>query len=51
MIMEKEPKRKIIILTHHSPTTIAASMDPRNAGSTISSGFGTALTAEVCWKS
>ncbi|TVY32036.1 Uncharacterized protein LSUB1_G008412 [Lachnellula subtilissima] len=46
-----EPKRKILILTHHSPTTSARAVDPAHAQSKISSGFASELAGEECWGS
>jgi len=48
-ISETEPNRKIIILTHYSPTTSSNSIDPAHAQSKISSGFSSDLTGEICW--
>ncbi|MCJ1366316.1 hypothetical protein MMC16_005444 [Acarospora aff. strigata] len=50
-IAEGEPHRKIIILTHHSPSTSPEAVDPAHAQSKISSGFSSDLSAEVCWTS
>jgi hypothetical protein len=46
-----EADRKIIILTHHSPTISSEAMDPAHSRSIISSGFTTDLSGEVCWTS
>ena len=49
-IAESEPRRKIVILTHHSPITRdERAVDPRHAGSPLSSGFATDLSREPCW--
>lgn len=48
-ILQIEPHRKIIILTHHSPTTSSRAASPANAGSQLSSGFSSDLSREVCW--
>jgi hypothetical protein len=48
-ISQYEPQRKIIILTHHSPTTDARANDPRHARSSTNNGFRTDLSREVCW--
>lgn len=48
---ETEPTRKIIILTHHSPTTSPQATDPAHSQSKISSGFSTDLSDELCWTS
>lgn len=50
-IAEREPERKIIVLTHHSPTTSADAVDPAHAKSKISSGFASDLSGELCWTS
>ena len=50
-IAETEPDRKIIILTHHSPTTSPEAIDPAHSQSRISSGFSTDLSSELCWTS
>jgi hypothetical protein len=42
---------KIIILTHWSPSTDPRAVDPKHAGSPISSGFSTELSGEPCFKS
>lgn len=38
----------VVILTHWSPTLDPRANDPRHAGSSISSGFSTDLSGEVC---
>ncbi|KAL1620026.1 hypothetical protein SLS56_009839 [Neofusicoccum ribis] len=45
----EEPHRKIIIFTHHSPTSDPRTMKPENANSKLSSGFLTDLSAEPYW--
>lgn len=50
-ISKTESHRKIIVLTHHSPTTSPKSYDPAHASSRISSGFMTDLSNEICWTS
>lgn len=44
-----EPHRALVILTHHSPTTRAAAVDPAHAQSPVGSGFATDLARESCW--
>jgi hypothetical protein len=44
-----EPDRKIVILTHYSPTVDPRSIDPAHTNSKISSGFMTDLSTEKCW--
>ena len=48
-IATSEPHRKVVILTHHSPTKDPRAVEPRHANSPISSGFCTDLSKEVCW--
>lgn len=48
-ISSQEPSRKIVIFTHHSPSTAEAVTDPAHAKSPISSGFSTDLSMEECW--
>jgi hypothetical protein len=50
-IAESEPDRKLIILTHHSPTTSQQAVDPAHSGSKISSGFASDLSGGICWRS
>ena len=42
-IREESPQRRVLILTHHSPTIAAEANDERHAGSKISSAFRTDL--------
>ncbi|KAK2762064.1 hypothetical protein FQN54_001071 [Arachnomyces sp. PD_36] len=48
-IARLEPHRKIVIFTHYSPCTQEPAVDPAHAGSSISSGFATDLSNEICW--
>ena len=50
-LLEKEPDRKIIIMTHYSPTIDARSINPKHGSSNISSGFITDLSGEICFSS
>ncbi|KAG9231712.1 Metallo-dependent phosphatase-like protein [Amylocarpus encephaloides] len=50
-LSEKEPNRKILIFTHHSPTLLSAASNPKNSGSPIASGFASDLSKEFCWTS
>lgn len=50
-IADTEPERKIIILTHHSPTIFPVAINPAHSQSGVSSGFSTDLSGEVCWTS
>ncbi|KAF2760783.1 ser/Thr protein phosphatase superfamily [Pseudovirgaria hyperparasitica] len=43
--------RKIIIMTHYSPTVDARAIDPKHKSSNISSGFMTDLSSEACFSS
>lgn len=47
-VME-EPDRKIIILSHYSPTDDACAIDPEHKSSNTSSGFMTDLSQETCF--
>lgn len=49
-VME-EPDRKIVILSHYSPTDDARTIDPKHRSSNISSGFMTELSQEICFSS
>ena len=48
---EHEPKRHIVIFSHYCPTLDKRAHDPRHSGSTVTSGFATDLSQELCWKS
>ncbi|TVY60703.1 Uncharacterized protein LSUE1_G007912 [Lachnellula suecica] len=50
-ISATETERRIIILTHHSPTFSPQAVDPVHANSKISSGFATDISRELCWTS
>ena len=51
-IEEEEPRKEIVILTHHSPTTDPRANDPRfPLHRPRNSGFRTDLSGEVCWMS
>lgn len=50
-IAREHPGRRVAVLTHHSPTVDARTVNPRFAGSKISSGFATDLSGEGCWGS
>lgn len=50
-IAREHPGRRVAVLTHHSPTVDARTVNPRFAGSKISSGFATDLSGEACWGS
>jgi predicted phosphodiesterase len=47
----EEPDRKIIIMSHYSPTVDHRSVNPKHKSSTISSGFMTDLSQEICFSS
>ncbi|KAH7406376.1 ser/Thr protein phosphatase superfamily [Phaeosphaeria sp. MPI-PUGE-AT-0046c] len=49
--LTREHDRKIIIMTHHSPTHDARSIDSRHRRSNISSGFMTDLSDQPCFTS
>lgn len=48
-LSQEHPDRQIIVLTHHSPTVDARTINPGTVGSKISSGFVTDLRNEACW--
>ncbi|KAI1091133.1 Ser/Thr protein phosphatase superfamily [Rostrohypoxylon terebratum] len=43
--------RKVLVLTHHSPTLDERATDPKHSKSPIQSGFATDLSGEPCWLS
>lgn len=49
-IARDHPGRRVVVLTHHSPTVDARTVNRRFAGSKISSGFATDLSGEECWR-
>lgn len=49
-IARESPGRHVVVLTHHSPTIGARTVNPRFEGSKISSGFATDLSGEECWR-
>ena len=50
-IERREPHRRIVILTHHSPTLDPRATAPQHAASPVDSGFATDLSGESCWRS
>lgn len=50
-LAREHPGRRVVVLTHHSPTVDARTVNPRTADSKISSGFATDLRGEECWGS
>lgn len=50
-IANEDPERKIVILTHHSPTIDTTTFDPKHIDSPVSSAFATDLSKETCWAS
>jgi len=50
-ISRDEPRRQIVIFTHHCPTLDAQAAHERHRGSPVTSGFATDLGAEACWTS
>lgn len=48
-LARERPGRRVVVLTHHSPTVDGRTVNPRFAGSKISSGFATDLSGEECW--
>ncbi|KAA8641638.1 hypothetical protein EYZ11_006827 [Aspergillus tanneri] len=49
-ISRLEPDRRVIVLTHYSPSTHENAVDPKHGNSNISSGFMTDLSSEDCWR-
>lgn len=50
-IVRTDPRRKIVVFTHHSPIARdPRAADPAHKNSPISSAFATDLTDEECWK-
>ncbi|PYI31703.1 hypothetical protein BP00DRAFT_168177 [Aspergillus indologenus CBS 114.80] len=49
-ISQKEPGRKIVVLTHYCPSISKNVVDPRHENSKLSSGFMTDLSKEICWR-
>lgn len=47
-VKAEEPDRRIVIFTHHSPTTDKRACDPKQAHIIISSVYATDLSAQVC---
>ncbi|KAK2015979.1 Ser/Thr protein phosphatase [Colletotrichum eremochloae] len=47
---EQDPRRAIVILTHHSPTNDSRAVDPLHVNSNIQSGFSTDLRGQLCWE-
>ncbi|KAB8345850.1 hypothetical protein FH972_022905 [Carpinus fangiana] len=47
-ISRAEPSRKIVIMTHHSPTQDPRAIDPAHAHSPITSGFSTNMSDQPC---
>lgn len=50
-IEQSEPHRRIIILTHHSPTTDARAKHPHYPDTPVISGFRTDMSKRGCWTS
>ncbi|KAI1075921.1 hypothetical protein F5B20DRAFT_370025 [Whalleya microplaca] len=50
-IAKTEPRRQVVIFTHHSPTLDENAVDPSHLASPVMSGFVTDLAAEECWRS
>lgn len=48
-IVKQEPRRRIVILTHHSPSVDPRSTDPKHKHSEVTSAFATDLSREECW--
>jgi hypothetical protein len=50
-IQKDEPRRQILVATHHCPTIDPRATDPAHSGSSVSSGFTSDLSKEPCWTS
>ncbi|KAF1831775.1 hypothetical protein BDW02DRAFT_571676 [Decorospora gaudefroyi] len=50
-LMQDSDRRKIIIVSHYSPTEDARAIDPKYQSSTLTSGFMTDLSHEICFSS
>ncbi|KAG5946658.1 hypothetical protein E4U53_006537 [Claviceps sorghi] len=48
---EHEETANILILTHWSPSRVSDAVDPKHAGSPVTSGFSTDLVDERCFRS
>lgn len=46
-----QPHRQVIVFTHYSPCVDHRAVEKRHAGSSVSSGFVTDLSDQVCWNS
>ncbi|GKT51495.1 uncharacterized protein ColSpa_11676 [Colletotrichum spaethianum] len=46
----EDPRRKIVILTHYSPTEDSRAVKPLHANSNLKSGFSTDLRDQPCWE-
>ena len=47
MEIKKEPDRRVMVLTHHSPTLLEEAHDPRHRNSKLTSAFATDLLPEL----
>ncbi|EFQ96981.1 Ser/Thr protein phosphatase superfamily protein [Nannizzia gypsea CBS 118893] len=50
-IEQREPHRRIAIFSHHAPSLDPRAVDPKYAGSSVTSGFATDLRDQPCWTS
>ncbi|EZF30666.1 hypothetical protein H109_06955 [Trichophyton interdigitale MR816] len=50
-IEQREPHRRIAIFSHHAPSLDPRAVDPKYAGSSVTSGFATELRDQPCWTS
>lgn len=48
-IGKEEPRRQIVILTHHSPCIAEAASNPLHRDSPVTTGFASDLSQELCW--
>ncbi|KAI9929876.1 hypothetical protein ASPWEDRAFT_23607 [Aspergillus wentii DTO 134E9] len=50
-IAREEPERRIVIFTHHGPSTDPRCMNPRHKHSDVTCAFVSDLSGEECWRS
>jgi hypothetical protein len=50
-VAREDPKREILVLTHHSPTIHAQANNATHQGSDVNTAFRTDLSSQTCWTS
>ncbi|KAF2494439.1 hypothetical protein BU16DRAFT_589291 [Lophium mytilinum] len=50
-VEREERGRSVVVLMHHSPTTLPQAVDTRHAGGGMLSAYHTNLSTELCWTS